>query len=83
VGLAGGGPAALITTLGVFGFAADSGTATLLSYHPGVTLEQIQHETEWSLRVASDLRQTPPPSAEELAIIRGYDPTGFWTGGTG
>jgi glutaconate CoA-transferase subunit B len=83
VGLGGGGPSALITTLGVFGFDARSGAATLLSYHPRVSLEQIQHETEWTLRVASDLRQTPPPSAEELAIIRSYDPTGFWTGDKG
>jgi glutaconate CoA-transferase subunit B len=83
VGLAGGGPSALITTLGVFGFAPHSGAATLLSYHPHVTLEQIQHATEWPLQVASDLRQTPPPSAEELAIIRSYDPAGFWTGGRG
>jgi glutaconate CoA-transferase subunit B len=80
VGLAGGGPAALITTLGVFGFDAQIGVATLLSYHPGVTLEEIQHETEWPLRVASDLSPTPPPTAEEIAIIRSYDPTGFWTG---
>jgi glutaconate CoA-transferase subunit B len=83
MGLPGGGPAALITTLGVFGFDAESGTATLLSYHPGVRLDDIQRETEWPLRVASDVHPTPPPTAEELAIIRGYDPTGFWTGGNG
>ncbi len=83
VGLAGGGPAALITTLGVFGFDAQSGAATLLSYHPGVKLDDIQRETEWPLRVASDVHPTPPPTAEELALIRSYDPTGFWTGGNG
>ena len=83
MGLPGGGPAALITTLGVFGFDAHSGAATLLSYHPHVTLDDIQHATEWPLRVASDLHSTPPPTAEELAIIRGYDPTGFWTGEKG
>jgi glutaconate CoA-transferase subunit B len=83
VGLAGGGPSALITTLGVFAFDAQTRAATLLSYHPHVTLEEIQHETEWPLRVASDLGPTPPPTAEEIAIIRSYDPTGFWTGAKG
>ena len=37
-------------------------------------------ETGWPLRHASDLLETPPPTADELAIIRRYDPRGFWTG---
>jgi hypothetical protein len=24
--------------------------------------------------------ETPPPSADELAMIRRFDPEGFWTG---
>jgi len=29
--------------------------------------------------VADDVRETQAPSAEELRIIREYDPEGFWT----
>jgi glutaconate CoA-transferase subunit B len=80
VGLQGGGPAALITTLAVFRF--DQGEAVLHSYHPFTSQEEIAANTGWKLVVTPDLRPTPEPTAEELAIIREYDPRGFWTGAT-
>src|SRR5437588_7040718 len=79
VGLARGGPAALITTLAVFGFDRDNGEAVLQSYHPGTTVEQVQEQTGWPLRLAPDCGETVPPSAEELAVIREHDPQGKWT----
>jgi glutaconate CoA-transferase subunit B len=78
VGLMGGGPNALITTLGVFAF--QEGEAVLRSYHPFTTPEEVRSNTGWDLRTAPDLAPTPAPSPEELAIIRSYDPQGFWTG---
>lgn len=78
-GLAGGGPAALITTLGVFGFEAQTGEAVLRSYHPGVTVEQIRQQTGWTLRIAADVSETPTPTDEEVSVIRRLDPEGFWT----
>jgi hypothetical protein len=27
--------------------------------------------------------ETPPPTAEELTVIRRFDPQGFWTHGRG
>ncbi|MGH2406360.1 MAG: CoA-transferase, partial [bacterium] len=78
-GLAGGGPAALITTLAVFDFEPPTREAVLRSHHPGVTVEQIREQTGWPLRVASNVRETPPPMAEELQLIRSLDPHGFWT----
>jgi glutaconate CoA-transferase subunit B len=78
VGLIGGGPSALITTLGVFGF--DEGEAVLRSYHPSTNPEEIAAQTGWPLRRAPDLAPTPEPAPEELEIIRAYDPEGFWTG---
>ena len=77
VGLPGGGPSVLITTLGVFRFA--DGSAVLESFHPGCSVERIRAETGWALRVASTVRETERPSEEVLAIIRQYDPQGFWT----
>jgi glutaconate CoA-transferase subunit B len=75
--LLGGGPSALITTLGVFTFEGDE--AVLRSYHPFTTPEEIGRNTGWPLRAAPDLEPTPEPSRQELDIIRGYDPQGFWT----
>jgi glutaconate CoA-transferase subunit B len=78
VGLPGGGPSALITTLGVFRFV--EGDAVLESYHPFSSVEEVRAQTDWPLMVASDAHPTQEPSAAELAIIRAYDPQGFWTG---
>jgi glutaconate CoA-transferase subunit B len=78
VGLPGGGPRALITTLGVFGY--HRGEAVLRSYHPFTTPEDIRANTGWEIRTEPDLCPTLEPTAEELTIIRDYDPDGFWTG---
>ncbi|HEV8439421.1 MAG TPA: CoA-transferase [Methylomirabilota bacterium] len=79
VGLPGGGPAAVITTLGVFRFDADTREMILASYHPGQGIEGVKAATGWDLRVAADVGETPTPTAEELAIVRSCDPGGFWT----
>ncbi len=77
MGLPRGGPTALITTLGVFRFV--DGAAVLASYHPGGSVDRLREETGWPLQVAPDVRETDPPTAEVLRIIREYDPDGFWT----
>jgi glutaconate CoA-transferase, subunit B len=72
------GPSALITTLGVLRFGSD-GEAFLASVHPGIRVEDVLANTEWTLRVADDLATTPAPSASELAAMRELDPNHFWT----
>src|SRR5438105_1191905 len=79
VGLPRGGPAALITTLAVFTFDRVNGEAMLQSYHPGTTIEQVQEQTGWPLRLAPDCAETILPSAEDLRVIREHDPQGKWT----
>lgn len=79
VGLSGGGPAAVITTLGVFRFDPESREMVLASLHPGVTPAEVQAETGWPLRQAARVETTPPPTPEELALIRAFDPQSFWT----
>jgi glutaconate CoA-transferase subunit B len=79
VGLAGGGPAAVITTLGVFRFDPVTREMTLASYHPGQSVESVRAATGWDLKVAPDVRPTPTPTAAELEIVRQCDPAGFWT----
>ena len=76
-GLPRGGPSVLITTLGVFRF--EAGEAVLVSWHPHSSLDECVAQTGWALRAAPDVRETETPSAETLAIIRAYDPQGFWT----
>lgn len=76
-GLPRGGPAALITSLGVFTF--PQGRAVLSSLHPGVSLEQVAAETGWELLTAPQIQTTPQPTTQELDIIRRFDPEGFWT----
>ena len=79
VGLLRGGPAAAITTLGVLRFDPDTREAYLDSYHPGASPAGVQANTGWDLQVAAGVRETEAPTADELRIIREYDPGGFWT----
>ena len=79
-GLPRGGPAAVITTLGVLHFDPSTFEMVLTSIHPGVTVEEVQANTGWALRVAPDITQTPEPSDEQLAILRKNDLEGYWTG---
>jgi glutaconate CoA-transferase subunit B len=69
----------VITDMGVYRF--DSGTRemVLVSIHPGVTLQTIKDNIGWDVRVAQDLTETPPPTAEEIRIIRReLDPQGIF-----
>ncbi|MBX5490105.1 MAG: CoA-transferase [Chloroflexi bacterium] len=78
VGLPRGGPAAVVTSMAVLRFDPVTHEALLHSYHPGTTIEQVRANTGWDLRPAPDVHETPPPTAEELEIIRTYDPEGHW-----
>jgi glutaconate CoA-transferase subunit B len=80
VGLARGGPAAVITTLGVLRFDAASCEMMLSSTHPGVTIDQICDNTGWPLKIADEVTVTPAPTAMELEMIHRFDPEGYWSG---
>lgn len=79
VGLPRGGPGAVITSKCVLRFGQEDGEAFLSSIHPGVTVDDVQANTGWKLKVASDVKPTPEPNAAELIAIREYDKEGFWT----
>jgi glutaconate CoA-transferase subunit B len=80
VGLRRGGPSAVITTLGIFRFDPSTCEAVLASVHPDVTVEDVQANTGWPVRVSADLQQTPFPAHQELDAIKCFDPQGYWTG---
>jgi glutaconate CoA-transferase subunit B len=72
----GAGPRYLISNLGQFDFAG--GRLRLTSFHPGASLEKVQKKTGFPLEVAPDLAETPPPTAEELRLLREeIDPLGI------
>jgi len=79
VGLPRGGPATVITTLGVLRFDPGSREMILAATHPGVSPEDVQQNTGWSLKIGHDLTQTPEPTEQELAMLERFDPQRYWT----
>src|SRR5437870_13890716 len=75
-----GGPATLITTLGVFDL--QGGRSRVKTHHPGVSLQEVQAATGFALEAPTNLASTQPPGDDELDFIRHADPEGFWTGDT-
>ena len=69
LGLRGRGPQIVITDLGIL--RPDSVTCELVltDLHPGSSVEQARAATGWPLRVAEDLAETAPPTAEELRVL--------------
>jgi acyl CoA:acetate/3-ketoacid CoA transferase alpha subunit/acyl CoA:acetate/3-ketoacid CoA transferase beta subunit len=69
-GLRGGGPDRVITDMGIMDFEPESKRMRVISLHPGITREKIQEATGFPLLFASEVAVTPPPSPEELNILR-------------
>jgi glutaconate CoA-transferase subunit B len=46
------------------------GELALVSCHPGVAVGDVIEATGWELRVADDVRETAPPSGDELTTLR-------------
>jgi glutaconate CoA-transferase subunit B len=71
--LLGGGPAAVVTDLGILEPDA-GGELTLTALHPGAAAEQARAQTGWELRSAPTVATTDPISERELALLRELDP---------
>ena len=70
LGYHGAGPTVIITDLGILRPDPETKEFTLVSLHPGATVEQAKAATGWDLRVAQELGTTGPPDREELEILR-------------
>lgn len=70
-GIAGKGPQLVITDKALFDFANEEREMQLISLYPGVTLDAVTAEAGWKIRVAETLSETAPPTADEIAIVRG------------
>jgi glutaconate CoA-transferase subunit B len=79
-GWSGSGPTAVVTDLGTYGFDEATGEMTLMTLHPGVSLDDVRVNMGWDPKVADDLGETAPPSPDELRLIReDLDPGGVYT----
>ena len=75
----GTGPYRVVTNLGVLGFDEETKRMKLLSVNPGVTMEQIVENTGFELLFADEIAENPPPTDEELSILREkVDPDGLY-----
>ena len=70
LGYRGAGPTVIITDLGILRPDPETREFTLVSLHPGATVEQAKEATGWDLRVAQEPETTRPPTREELEILR-------------
>jgi glutaconate CoA-transferase subunit B len=77
---AGGGPYRVITQLGVYGFDDATKRLMLLSLHPGVTVDEVQANSEFEILVPEDVSVTSPPTDEERRVLHEIDPTGLVLG---
>jgi glutaconate CoA-transferase subunit B len=76
----GSGPTSVVTDLGTYGFDEATGEMALLTMHPGVSFDDVRANMGWDPKVAPGLGETPPPSDEELRLIREeLDPAGVYT----
>lgn len=86
----GSGPRYLVSDLGQFDFEGswkpeDRPSPTggdkrmrLVSYHPGISIEKIQSHTGFRLDISPDIKETQPPTSDELYLLREViDPLGI------
>lgn len=65
------GPTRLMTDLCIFEPDALTKEMTVVSIHPGVTRAKIDDSTGWPVKYANSVVETPAPTAQELAVLRG------------
>lgn len=76
-GFVGGGPSAIVTSLGILRPEDGSKEFVLDGYYAFSSVEEIRAQTGWQLKLASTVREVAPPTAGELAALRQVDATGM------
>ncbi len=66
-----GGPRHLVTGMGLFDFDPTRARFSLVSTHPGFTLDDVRKNTGFSFDAKKPTPTTPSPDATILALIRG------------
>jgi glutaconate CoA-transferase subunit B len=78
-GLRTGGMFRVVTDLAVFGFDETTRRMKAIALNPGVTQEQVQDNTGFTLEFESGTGVTAPPTEHELAVLRELDPERLYT----
>jgi glutaconate CoA-transferase subunit B len=65
-----GGPTLVVTPKAILSWDKGAGEWVLDAVNPGSTVEDVQANTGFSLRVAPTMRRTPPPTDQELSTLR-------------
>lgn len=79
-GMIGGGPDCVVSTMGVYRFDKKTKEMYLAEYFPGQSVERIKANCAWDLKVSPKVVETTPPTEQEVKVLRGIDPTGFYLG---
>jgi glutaconate CoA-transferase subunit B len=66
----GSGPYRVVSNLAVLGYHPVSKRMLLLATQPGVTVQQVLDNTGFELLLAEQVMENPPPSDEELKVLR-------------
>lgn len=66
----GAGPHRIITNMAVMDFEPTSKRMRVISINPGYAFKDVQDNCGFELLKAPDVKETPPPTAEELRILR-------------
>jgi glutaconate CoA-transferase, subunit B len=78
-GWIGRGPSVVVTDLAIWHF-DETGEMRVDSLHPGVAMDDVRAAMAWEPRVSGSLATTPPPTPDELRLIREeLDPGGAYT----
>jgi glutaconate CoA-transferase subunit B len=79
LGMPGAGPQLVVSDKALFDFDNPEREMQLISLYPGVTLDAVQAAMGWPVRLAPALTETPPPTADELRLLRiELDPEGMY-----
>ena len=70
LGLTSKGPTRIITDLCVMEPDTVTRELTVTSLHPGITADQVRDATGWPVRFAGQVTTTPPPTSDELRVLR-------------
>lgn len=66
----GTGPYRVVTNLALLGYHPQSKRMMLLATQPGVSIDQVLDNTGFDLIIAEHVEQNPPPTTQELHILR-------------
>ncbi len=78
MGMLGGGPAVVVSTMGVYRFDAGSREMYLAEYFSGQSVEKVRSFCSFDLSVSRHVKETESPTEEELTLLRELDPKGFY-----